>query len=82
MKKRGSLKTLIILILIGVTVLTSVLIEGFVIIKTVDNNNDQVDIIDDSFAQYLVSTGSNIPTIILLLIFPLICLLTKKIIVI
>lgn len=42
MKKRGSLKTLIILILIGVTVLTSVLIEGFVIIKTVDNNNDQV----------------------------------------
>ena len=43
MKKRGSLKTLIILILIGVTVLTSVLIEGFVIIKTVDNNNDQVE---------------------------------------
>ncbi|MCR4832530.1 MAG: cache domain-containing protein [Butyrivibrio sp.] len=42
MKKRGSLKTLIILILIGVTVLTSVLIEGFVIIKTVNNNNEQV----------------------------------------
>ena len=41
MKKRGSLKSLIILILIGVTVLTSVLIEGFVIIKTV-NNNEQV----------------------------------------
>lgn len=42
MKKRGSLKTLIILILVGVTVLTSVLIEGFVIIKTVNNNNEQV----------------------------------------
>ena len=50
--------------------------------EKISNNNDQVDIIDDSFAQYLVSTGSNIPTIILLLIFPLICLLTKKIIVI
>ena len=47
--------------------------------EKISNNNDQVDIIDDSFAQYLVSTGSNIPTIILLLLFPLICLLTKKI---
>lgn len=50
--------------------------------EKISNNNDQVDIIDDSFAQYLVSTGNRIPTMILLLIFPLICLLTKKIIVI
>ncbi|MBQ7240514.1 MAG: Cys-Gln thioester bond-forming surface protein [Bacilli bacterium] len=50
--------------------------------EKISNNNDQVYIIDDSFAQYLVSTGNKIPIIILLLIFPLICLLTKKIIVI
>lgn len=42
MKKRGSLKTLIIIILISVTVITAALIECYVIVKTIDNNNKQV----------------------------------------
>lgn len=50
--------------------------------KKIPNNDDEVNIIDVSFAQNLVSTGNNISLINLFILFLSICLLTKKIIVI
>ncbi len=43
MKKRGSLKTTIILIIIAVTVVTAAIIECFTIFKTIQTNNQQIE---------------------------------------
>jgi len=48
MKKRGSLKTTIICIIIAVTVITAVVIEGFSIIQTIQHTNDEVESYSDA----------------------------------